>query len=101
MAARPDISDGTDVWITSGDHPVQGKVTKTASVPRSYLVETPTGVVQRNREHLNTVPPMSEHGRDPPDSPGDPEETTRDVTQQPDRITIRSQTGTVVRPPYV
>ena len=99
VATRPDISDGTDVWITSGDHPVQGKVTETASVPRSYLVETPTGVVQRNREHLNTVPPTSEHGGDPPDSPGDSEETTRDITQQPDRITTRSQTGTVVRPP--
>ena len=49
--AQPDISDETDVWITSGNSPVRGKVTQAAGRPRSYLVETPSGVVRQNREH--------------------------------------------------
>ena len=63
VTAQPEINGGTEVWITSGGNPVRGRVTEAAGVPRSYLVETPSGVVQRNRHHLNIVPPQSE--RDP------------------------------------
>ena len=39
--------------ITSHDQP--GTVIEKAEVPRSYIIETPTKDIRRNREHL--VPP--------------------------------------------
>ena len=97
--AQPDISNETEVWITSGDSPVRGKVTQAAGGPRSYLVETPSGVVRRNREHLNVVPPLSQPEADPTNSARTQEQSTSASRSQPERILTRSQTGTVVKPP--
>ena len=52
----PPIPDNTEVWITSGSSPSSGRVTAHASVPRSYIVDTPQGEMRRNRLHLNVVP---------------------------------------------
>ncbi len=52
----PPIPDDVEVWITSGDQPATGTVVLPASTPRSYVVETPTGQVRRNRQHLDVVP---------------------------------------------
>lgn len=52
----PPIPDDTDVWITSEDQTIRGRVVKAAGAPRSYVVETPAGQVHRNRQHLNVVP---------------------------------------------
>ena len=41
----PSIPNDSDVWITSGDQPVAGKIVSQASTPRSYIVNTPTGQV--------------------------------------------------------
>ncbi len=38
----------TQVWITSGHQPVEGRVVELADTPRSYVIETPTGQVQHN-----------------------------------------------------
>ena len=64
--------------------PTQGQVVSTGDTPRSYVVDTPTGTVQRNRVHLRVIP-------------GSPE---RPSTEEPTRrIMTRHQTGTVIRPP--
>ena len=56
---RPSITSDTPVWITSGDDPVPGRVVSPANTPRSYVVDTPSGLVRRNRQHLNeTQPPQ-------------------------------------------
>ena len=88
---QPDIPDGTEVWVTSGaaGSPVRGTVTAHADTPRSYIVKTPTGLIQRNRQHLNIVPPV-ETIHDQVDSPD---------LEPPRRIMTRSQTGTKIRPP--
>ena len=36
----PDIPDNTNVWVTSGETPIQGQVQSSAGAPRSYIVET-------------------------------------------------------------
>ena len=50
------VPPNSGVWITSGDIPVHGTVVSTADTPRSYEIETPSGRVRRNRQHLNAVP---------------------------------------------
>ena len=79
------IQPESDVWITSGEQPSTGKVISAADTPRSYIVETPTGHVSKNRQHLNIIP--------------------RTVNQKivpnlllKNRLT-RSRTGTIVSPP--
>jgi hypothetical protein len=87
-----DIPEDTRVWITSeGDH-VEGRVVSPANSPRSYVVDTPTGVVRRNRQHLNVAPEKSEDSESESNKPSTEQ-------SQPNRIVTRSQTGTVVKPP--
>ena len=51
------IADETDVWITTDRaDPVPGVIAKKAAAPRSYLIDTESGAVRRNRCHLNVVP---------------------------------------------
>ena len=50
------IPDGIDVWITSESETIPGTVVTTGENLRSYIVETPTGQMQRNRLHLNVAP---------------------------------------------
>ena len=80
------IPEDSDVWITSDDQPISGRVISPASTPTSYVVETPTGSVRRNRQHLNILP----DGHQP-----------NDQTKQPVRepIQTRSRTGTQIHPP--
>ena len=51
------------VWITSEDDQVEGRVVSPAKSPiaRSYVVDTPTGVVRRNRQHWNVAPEKTEN----------------------------------------
>ena len=71
-----------------------GRVVSPAKSPRSYLVNTPTGVVRRNRLHLN-VAPQKKDG-----SESAPNEHTTDRLQLNRIVTYtRSQTGTLMKPP--
>ena len=75
------------VWITSEGGRAEGTVVSPANSPRSYLVETPSGTVRRNRIHVNVAPPQ-------------PSENTEPQTETETRkIVTRSQTGTAVKPP--
>uniref|UniRef100_A0A671M6W2 Reverse transcriptase/retrotransposon-derived protein RNase H-like domain-containing protein n=1 Tax=Sinocyclocheilus anshuiensis TaxID=1608454 RepID=A0A671M6W2_9TELE len=48
------LSSGQRVWIT--DTKTEGTVVASHSAPRSYLVESPQGILRRNRRHLVPMP---------------------------------------------
>ena len=52
----PSIPEDTEVWITTDNKHIPGQVTSTAETPRSYYVDTPTGLLRRNRRDLNIMP---------------------------------------------
>ena len=84
----PSLPDDASVWVTSGNQPIPGRVIRPGITPRNYLVETSTGRIRRNQQHLNIVP-----------------ENTTDSTLSDrfpatrSRIMTRSQTGTETVPP--
>ncbi len=85
------LTDNSEVWVTSEKEKSEGFVVSPAEQPRSYLVETPTGTVRRNRSQLN-VKPSEETGE---------EESSEEDSPQIEplrKIMTRSQ-GTVIKPP--
>ena len=97
---QPEIPNNTEVWVTSEREPIRGRVVSSAGQPRSYVVETPTGQIQRNRNHLNVIPEQppenteaTETETTTPTSPAVTEESSPNV------IMTRSRTGTQIRPP--
>ena len=86
VKSLPAIPDNTDVWVTSGSNPVPGTTVTSADTPRSYIIQTQSGDIRRNRRHLNI-----RH---------DSKLTTAatDLGLQRPKQT-RSQTGTAIRPP--
>lgn len=50
----PHLRAGDHVWVS--DTKERGTVLKPAHTPRSYLIETPSGVLRRNRYHLTNTP---------------------------------------------
>ena len=55
------LEHGDKVWIP--DRKESGTIEKKLNMPRSYIVETPTGTVRRNRRHLIEIPTKSSHGK--------------------------------------
>lgn len=80
------IPPNSEVWITTGNQPDTGTVVSSTDTPRSYTVETPTGQVRRNRQHLNIIP-------------GNNESIDQRNYLAREQIMTRSQTGTTVLPP--
>jgi len=78
VQSLPPIPDESEVWITFGPQPVQGNATST-NAPRSYIIQTDSGEVCRNRSHLNVIP----------DTPAISQSTKQ--IEQPRRIMTRSQ----------
>ena len=68
------------------DRQVPGRVNTSCSTPRSYIIDTPTGQIRRNRFHLN------KRTETVPTSEGNP-------PVQNNRPVTCSLTGTVTRPP--
>ena len=80
----------SEVVVTTGSYPVQKRVVSPAESPRSYIVETPSGDLKRNRSQLNVMPdfpeqPVIENDQSVGDSEIKP--------PAPRRIVTRSQTG--------
>ena len=88
----PPIPDDAEVWITTDNEPVPGRVISPADRPRSYVVATPSGQIERNRSHLTVVPRENSEDSDTNQQPQVDNETPR-------RIMTRSRTGTTVNPP--
>ncbi len=94
--------------ITSEDQPVEGRVAELADTPRSYVIETPTGQVQRNLHPLNTVPEHTSQSEDQANSVlrEEPQDFNNNhsppTTQRPKSpIITRSRSGTrTYRPDY-
>ena len=92
----PPISDEQDVWISTDGEPTPGTVVSSAPTPRSYIVETPTGQVHRNRSQLRVVPRTTQD-QGPERQESDTRENAQD--RQPSRIITRSQAGVQLKPP--
>ena len=89
------LPDDQPVWVQTGDRQVAGRVTQPAATPRSYIVQTPSGQLRRNRSHLIPRPEgsqMDTSESDPHDTPDSNPSLTR-------RIVTRSSTGTYVGSP--
>ena len=56
----PDIPDNSEVCVRTGGQTVEGQVVRPAETPRSYIVETPTGEVCRNRSQIIVTPSGNE-----------------------------------------
>ena len=78
----------------SEDEPVRGRVVSPAGRPRSYVIETPNGQIERNRSQLQVVPNVETES----DTVSQQTETET-VPETPRRIMIRSRTRTVVSKP--
>ena len=92
MKDLPTIPDDTEVWITTESEPVSGRVISPAGRPRSYVVETPSGQIERNRSQLTVAPRENSENSETNQQPEVEAETPR-------RIMTRSRTGTTVNPP--
>ena len=83
----PVLLDDTDVWITGDTQPISGRVNASANTPRSYIVQTSSGKVRRNRHHLNKVPETCHLSE------------SSNTIPSPNIIMTRSRTGTIIHPP--
>ena len=77
------------VWAHIQDQTDPGCVIGPSSTPRSYLIQTPSGIVHRNQFHITPHPAVdnSENG------------TQSECDTNRDHVTTRSQTGMRVSPP--
>ena len=85
----PAIPDDTEVWITTDSGPVSGRVISPTDRPRSYVVETPSGQIERNQSQLTVA---LRENLETNHQPQTETETSR-------RIMMRSRTGTAINPP--
>ena len=76
---------------------------KQHGTPRSYIIKTPSGLLRRNRRHLNPSPGLKLRNSATHDDNTDQAPTSGDgdIVEEPSPrpIMIRSRTGTVIRPP--
>ena len=82
-----DLSEDESVWVYTRNRTEPGRVIFSADAPRSYVVETESGDIRRNRAHITSRPESNTTGS-----------TSTNVPSQ-SRVATRSQTGTHVRPP--
>ncbi len=92
----PQIPVGTEVWTTTEGRRISGEVVGHTEQPRSYRVQTPNGVLRRNRYHLNPVPDATDNE---PLAQEPNNQATYNNQSTPRIIMTRTRTGTVIRPP--
>ena len=92
------LPENSPVWVRTGNTQVPGRVIFTATTPRSYVVSTPTGIIRRNRQHLN---PRLNTTDSNSNIDIDLSQDTPSINSQPerDKIMTRTQTGTQIRAP--
>ena len=83
VQSLPILPEDQPVWVNTEGKQVPGIVLHQANAPRSYLLETPSGQVRRNRSHLQC---RSESSPNP-------------ATQPVHMPNTRLRTGTTIRPP--
>ena len=87
----PEIPDNTVVWVTTNDQCSPGRIVSPADAPRSYIVETPSGQIRRNRAHLTPLPSAQLT------APTNSNESAPPANRSP--IQTRSRTGTTITAP--
>ena len=80
----PPIPDDSKVWVTTDNRQTSGQVVSRANTPRSYVVQTDSGTVRRNRRHLTAMPKTP---------------VTERTSSERSTIMTRSRTGALMRPP--
>lgn len=113
----PPLPTDSPVIVRTRDRQTPGIVVADTPAPRSYMVQTPTGTLRRNRQHLVPLPPESSSptlAPPPPEfsSPTNSEATTdttpigsppcnnRTILPPPrSPIMTRTKTGTTIKPP--
>ena len=101
------IPEDSEVWVTSGQEAIRGRVVTSVLALRSYLIDTPSGIIHRNQQHLRTVPNIPEasstenqqtpelSGTENHQQPADPQ--TNGITRS-SAIMTQSQAGTTIVP---
>ena len=69
-------------------------MSRPAEAPRSYLVDTPTGTVRRNRHHLVTLPSSNDSSKDSSNGSGPRRQKKIHV---PSRSPVMTRSHTVSR----
>ena len=87
----PPIPNDTEVWIMTDNQTHSGTVVRPANTSRSYIIQTPSGDVRRNRQQLNVVLQTMDGSTSTNHKPAGPAATTR--------IATRSRSGTAIHPP--
>ena len=82
----PSLPDKTPVWVTTDNRNVPGRIIQQSNTPRSYIIDTQSGKVRRNRSQLRI---RSEHSET---------ETSQSTIQTPNHIVTRCRTGTAIKP---
>ena len=52
----PPLPNDTEVWVSTEKRQVPGQVISKSDIARSYMVQTDTGNLRRNRQHLTVIP---------------------------------------------
>ena len=52
----PDLDENMSVWMTTDTNAIPGRIALSAETPRSYITQTPTGEIRRNRSQLRVMP---------------------------------------------
>ncbi|KAL6459873.1 hypothetical protein MHYP_G00316320 [Metynnis hypsauchen] len=77
---RPELKAGQRVWITNTHEPAT--VLREADTPRSYVVETDSEEVRRNKAHLRPLPDI----QTPTQTVGDTEQTTGPEEREDEQV---------------
>ena len=99
-SAQSELPRDTEVVLNSEDHPTEGRVVRPAETPRSYVVQTPSGELRRNRSQLTVLPDQPQSSSEPDTGQENTTTTTTPPTPPtPPRMSTRSRTGISVEPP--
>ena len=94
----PSLPENTPVKITSGGvQHSSGTIVSQAATPRSYLVETPSGHVRRNCQHLIPIP--ENHPDTQPSDTDQRSSSPQSLPSPPSPIMTCSRTGITLKPP--
>ena len=83
----PSLPDKTPVWVATDNRNVPGRVVQQANTPRSYIIDTQSGEVRRNRSQLCI---RSQHSETV---------SSQSTDQTHNQIATRCRTGTAIKPP--
>ena len=91
MRTLPESPENQAVWVKGqgqSGYQLPGQISQPATTPRSYIVETPSGELRRNRSHLRTRSDTQVSGA-----------ADTSTTMNYSRPMTRLRKGTSIRPP--